>query len=196
MEEADKLDQAVGMDLASENAEIKDPQVPKEGLIRRGERMKVTRKGLCFSGPSSYLSNMAYVDVKVGDKTFVSNEQRYQWEKAMKHEDQELAREIKDTRDSYEVKNAEGLITANEVWLAEAPDPLETMIVDKFEQHPDLLERLIDTYPLELIEASSEDRWGGASPINLRFTTVKTPYQEKIFSAKNSPNTVTAKLRT
>ena len=29
-------------------------------------------------------------------------------------------------------------------------------------QHPELLERLIDTAPLRLIEASTSERWGGA----------------------------------
>ena len=171
-DEADKSDQAIAMDVPTENEASKDGQTPKEGLTRRGERMKVTRKGLCFSGPSAYLSNMAYVEVKARDKIFVSNEQRYQWEKAIKHEDEELAREIKETRDSYEVKNAGGLITASAEWLNGAPDFMDVMIVDKFEQNPDLLERLIDTYPLELIEASIDDEWGGGAP-----------YQSKIYDS-------------
>ena len=152
------------MDIPTVTTLTSTDQVPKEGLIRRGERMKITKKGLCFSGPSAYPSNMAYYDIKVGDKTFVSNEQKFQWEKAMKHDDTELAQEIKDTRDSYEVKNAGGLITSSPEWLQAAPDRLYEMVVNKFEQHPDLLERLIDTYPLELIEASKDDEWGGGAP--------------------------------
>ena len=147
-DEGNKADQAVAMEVPADNETTKS----KEGLIRKGEQMRITRKGLCFSGPSSYLSNMAYVDVKVGDKNFVSNEQRYnknfvsneqryQWEKAIEHKDDELAKEIKGTRNSYEVKSAGGLITASTEWLDNAPVRLDVMVIDKFEQHPELLER-------------------------------------------------------
>ena len=186
-DEGAKADQAMAMDIPIVTTTTSTNQVPKEGLIRRGERMKITRKGLCFSGPSAFPSNMAYHEIKVGDKTFVSNEQRFQWEKAIKHDDIELAQEIKDTRDSYEVKNAGGLITASPEWTQGAPDHLYEMVVDKFDQHPDLLERLIDTYPLELIEASNDDEWGGGAPLSSQqFTTVRTPYQALIFLEKSS----------
>ena len=79
----------------------------KDGMIRKGEQMKVTRKGLCFSGPSCYLSNMAYTEIKFNNRSFVSNEQGYQWTKAIDHQDPELASEIlKGTRNSFEVKSA------------------------------------------------------------------------------------------
>ena len=185
-DEGDKADQAMAMDIPTVTTMANTDQVPKEGLIRRGECMKITKKGLCFSGPSAYPSNMAYYDIKVGDKTFVSNEQRFQWEKAMKHDDTELAQEIKDTRDSYEVKNAGGLITSSPEWLQAAPDRLYEMAVNKFEQHPELLERLIDTYPLELIEASKDDEWGGGAPLSSRqYMTVMTPYQGLTFLGKS-----------
>ena len=45
-----------------------------------------------------------------------------------------------------------------------APDILAEMFAKKMEQHPDLLERLLDTYPLPLIEACTDDTWGGGAP--------------------------------
>ena len=136
----------------------------KEGLIRPGDWMKITKKGPCFSGPSAYPSNMAYIKIKF-DKTFDSNEQGYQWKKAIKHQDHELAREIKGTDNSYKVKTAGELIIASPEWNAKAPVLLEKRFEIKLDQHPEILERLIETYPLELIEASSCRTWGGPFPL-------------------------------
>ena len=137
-----------------------DTTATKEGLIRKGERMKITKKGLCFSGPTAYVSNMAYIPIKFNSEDFVSNEQGYQWNKAVDHEDPELARDIKDTKNSYEVKSAGGLVTASPEWNRNAPHLLEKLFEAKLDQHPEILERLIETYPLELIEASIDTTWG------------------------------------
>ena len=42
----------------------------------------------------------------------------------------------------------------------------DTLVIIKYEQHPELLDRLITTSPLRLIEASTGKRWGGRAPIN------------------------------
>ena len=137
----------------------------KDGLVRKGERMRVTRKGLCFSGPSCYLSNMAYIPIKFNNRTFESNEQGFQWTKAIDHQDPDLASEIKKTDNSYEVKNAGGLITASSEWKRCAPNLLEKMFEAKLDQHPELLDRLIETYPLDIIEASIDTTYGGGGPL-------------------------------
>ena len=136
-------------------------ETTKEGLIRRGERMRVTRKGLCFSGPSSYLSNMAYVPIVYKKKAFESNEQGFQWNKVMDHKMAPIANDIKTTEDSYRVKTKGGKIAASPEWNLKAPGILEEMFIIKIEEHPELLERLLDTYPLDLIEACTDDKWGG-----------------------------------
>ena len=156
-------DAAQAMELPVSDGAKNPDMLPKEGLVRRGEKIKITSKGLCFSGPSAYLSNMAYISVTDGEESFVSNEQRYQWRKAIEHKDIELAKEIKGTRNSFEVKSAGGIITPSQEWEDKSPDFMDEMIVDKFEQNPELLERLIDTYPMELIEASSDVKWGGST---------------------------------
>ena len=152
------------------------PPVAKEGLIRKGERMRITRRGLCFSGPSSYISNMAYIPIKFNNTSFESNEQGIQWTKAMDHQDPDLAREIKNTENSYEVKSAGGLVTATAEWKKCAPDLIEKMFEAKLDQHPELLERLIDTYPLDLIEASTDSTWGGGAPYNSEIYDNEDPF--------------------
>ena len=135
--------------------------VAKDGFIRKGERMRVTRKGLCFSGPGAIFSNMAYIPIKFNNRDFDSNEQGFQWIKAIDHQDPDLAKEIKKTENSYEVKTAGGLITASPEWNQCAPNLLEKLFEAKLDQHPEILDRLIETYPLDLIEASTDTTWGG-----------------------------------
>ena len=139
----------------------------KSNLIRSGERMRITSKGLLFSGPTAYLSNMAYIPVTHKKLPFESNEQGYQWRKAINHKDEELAKEIIETKgNSYEVKSAGGLITASQEWNDMAPDVLEELFEEKLDQNPDTLKRLIDTFPLDLIEASVDKTWGGGAPFS------------------------------
>ena len=126
---------------------------------------------------------MAYIPVKFNDHDFKSNEQGYQWIKAIAHEDPELAVEIKDTKNSYEVKAAGGLITASPEWKRQAPELLEKLFEAKLDQHPKILERLIYTYPLDLIEASTDTTWGGGPSVR-KFTRVMTPYQAITFLVK------------
>ena len=52
-------------------------------------------------------------------------------------------------------------IITTEEWKAAAPEFLWRLFDLKMKQHPELLERLIDTAPLRLIEASTSERWGG-----------------------------------
>ena len=67
--------------------------VAKDDLIRKGERMKVTKKGLYISGILSYISNMAYFEINFNNCSFKLNKQSSQWTKAMDHNDPELAAE-------------------------------------------------------------------------------------------------------
>ena len=147
----------------------------KEGLIRKGEKMRITKKGLCFSGPSSYLSNLAYISITYNKRSYDSNEQGYQWLKAIDHHDEELAKEIKATKNSFEIKSAGSIITNSDEWNLKAPDILEKLFEIKLDEHPDLLERLIETYPLDLIEASTDTTWGGGGPSTQKSTTPMTP---------------------
>ena len=126
-------DQAVSSDEPMEAAGGVPVHATKEGVIRKGERMRVTSKGLVFSGPGAYLSNMAYIPITFNNQDFDSNEQGYQWNKAIGHNDPDLAKEIKKTDNSYEVKTTSGLVTASTEWKASAPDLLEQLFEAKLD---------------------------------------------------------------
>ena len=111
----------------------------------------------------------------------------------MHHKMAPLANEIKITEDSYRVKAKGGEIVADVEWNRMAPGILAEMFEFKMQQHPDLLERLLDTYPLPLIEACKDDTWGGGPPLIQMCMTVTNPCQVEIYSGKWPLNTGTTK---
>ena len=100
------------------------------------------------------------------DNPYDSNEQAYQWKKVTDHDLQQIAAEIMRCTESFEVLYAGNGITTTPEWKAYAPRLLAILIILKYDQHPELLERLISTYPLPLIEAITSQCWGGGAPIS------------------------------
>ena len=60
-----------------------------------------------------------------------SNEHDYQWPKAIDHDDEALAEEIRKTKSSYAVKKAVGVITTSDDWNRRAPGVLEELLDEK-----------------------------------------------------------------
>ena len=135
-------------------------------VILPGENMRISRKGLLFSGPNAFPSNLAKNPIVFDDKPYDSNEQAYQWKKATDHDLEQIAAEIMRCTESFEVLYAGNGITTTPEWKAYAPRLLAILVILKYDQHPELLERLISTYPLPLIEASTSQRWGGGAPLS------------------------------
>ena len=152
--------------IATARRRMKLSTTKASGLIMPGEMMRVTPAGLLFSGPTAYPSNLHKVPVIFEDKEFNSNEQAYQHKKAKNHELDELATYIKGLTDTWEIKNEGGNITTSSEWNKLSPDLLWSLFDHKMSQNPDLLERLIETAPMKLIEASSSMKWGGGAPFH------------------------------
>ena len=136
----------------------------KPGLIRKGEKMRIVEAGLLFSGPTAYPSNMNYATITYDNKDFNCNEQVFQCLKAEVHKHPELAASLKANPNAYAIKVDASQIVTTKEWKAAAPELLWKLFDLKMKQHPELLERLIDTAPLKLIEASTSERWGGGAP--------------------------------
>ena len=142
---------------------LPDVNVPKI-IIRPHEKMRLTRAGLLlFSGPNAFPSNMHYAPITVNDKDFDSNEQSFQITKALDHGCKNVAEDIKKMKNSFEIKKEGGRITTTVEWEEGAPEKLWDLMEIKYRQHPELLDRLIETAPLQLMEASTDTRWGGGA---------------------------------
>ena len=135
-------------------------------VIKPGENMRLSIKGLLFSGPSAFISNLSRYPIRFEDKDYTSNEQGYQWTKATRHNEEEIAAEIKRCTEAFDILYAGSEITTTAEWNKNAPLLIATLFHLKMLQHPALLQRLIATSPHRLIEASTSKRWGGGAPIH------------------------------
>ena len=95
----------------------------KPGLMRRGEKMRIVKAGLCFSGPTAYPSNMYLAEITHGNKDYDSNVQAYQCRKATTHDEADL---------KYAIKVDASEIATTEEWNRAAP----ALLWDLFDKRP------------------------------------------------------------
>ena len=162
-----------GQDIpTSSNSEMEeDAGKPKmvrnlEFTIKPGENMRLSKKGILFSGPTAFVSNLSRYPIRFEDRDYNSNEQGFQWTKATRHDEPEIAEEIMKCKEPFDILYAGADITTSPEWNRNSPLLLATLFHIKMERHPELLQRLISTSPHRLIEASSSKRWGGGAPIS------------------------------
>ena len=148
-------------------------------LINPGKKMRITKYGLLFSGPTAYQSNLYKAPIQFHQKDYTTNEHAFQCKEAERHDKKDLAEALKDIPTAYEVKIEGGKIVASEAWNDQAPDLLWDMFNQKMKNNPLLLACLIKTAPLPLIEASSSSKWGGGTPFNSKL------YDSGKFTGKN-----------
>ena len=135
----------------------------KRRLFRDDEKIRVCKSGIIFSGSSAFPSNMYPASVTYKNKEYGSNEQAYQCDKAKTHDKMDLAKKLKSTTSAREIKSKAGEIVTTPEWNRQAPNKLEELFAQKMGEHPELLERLLDTYPLPLVEGTLDKRWGGGT---------------------------------
>ena len=73
---------------------------------------------------------------------------------------------VRKLEDPYDIKRETRNIVTTIEWDNASPDKLWDLLDKKYREHPELLERLIETAPLPLIEASTDTRWGGGVPFH------------------------------
>ena len=144
-------------------------------------KMRLTKYGICFSGPTCYISNMHKVIFydEDGAKCF-SVEQRYGFLEAMFNKEFDLALALTNPDlTGYVVKDMCRNLPKNPAWNAMRHPTLKRLMKKKFEQNPALLQDLIDTAPHRLIEASWDSLWGGGQPYE------STDYDDGTFTGGN-----------
>ena len=120
--------------------------------------MRIVEAGLLFSGPTACPSNMYPAGIEHDNKDYKSNEQCFQCTKAQVHDELDLAATMKEMSNAYDIKDIAADIVTTEEWNRSAPALLWEPFEKKMKAHPELLERLIETAPLLLIEASKSSR--------------------------------------
>lgn len=123
--------------------------------------MKETKTHIYFLG--GYLSNFHECSIKLEPKEFNSSEQLFMYVKALYFNDDETAEEILKTSEPQEAKKL-GRQVKNfntEFWNNYCYEAMFKVNLAKFDQNPELAEKLIATYPKILVEANEHDCiWG------------------------------------
>ena len=163
-------------------------------------KMRVTKYGILFSGPTAFVSNMYKRDFYDDDQAkCVSVEQRYGFLEAMFNKEFDLALALTNPElTGYAVKDMCRNLPKNPGLDAIKVPTLLRLMIKKFEQNPDLLQDLIDTAPRRLIEASWDLLWGGGKPFEStdyddgtfvgvnKFGDMATTWRDKIIAVINA----------
>ena len=127
-------------------------------------KIKLTKAGLTFSGPSAYLSHMYNCDFVFSKTPYTSVEQGFHHTHATHEMDFETAEAIMELYNAIDIKHAARNLPKSEEWGKMAPDVLWDLKDAKYSQNPDLKQQLLETAPHPLVEASVDAKWGGGCP--------------------------------
>lgn len=133
-----------------------------ESLNKLNEEAEV--KPVAFLLPSTtngYLSNWYLSPINVFGKSFISGEQAFMWAKANFFNDEEIEAEILQNKDPKKLK-ALGRKIRNfddKAWAAVRLDIMTQVVTAKFEQNPDLMEKLLATGTAPIVEANAFDKF-------------------------------------
>lgn len=120
-----------------------------------------------FQGESSPLSN--FFPAKFADedgRIFYSAEQAFQHSRAKFHEKNLIANKIAGTRNPQEIKRLSKMITSNKEWIVKEQDVLQSIVLRKFQQNPELAKRLLSTGTKQLHEATGDPKWGTGADLS------------------------------
>lgn len=116
--------------------------------------------GLGFSGESSYLSNFFPCCVRMGDKSFCSAEQAYQFNKCLFCNREDAGLELMKIGDPSVIKYMGGKIFTTHDWEMKKKDMMKCILLSKYEQNPELKMKLKATGSTPLYECTQSRFWG------------------------------------
>ena len=127
-------------------------------------KIKLTDAGLTFYGPSAFLSHMFNCDFVFAKTPYTLVEQGLHHTHATHEMDFETAEAIMELYNAQDIKREAWNLPMTEEWKKMAPGVVWDLNDAKFSQNPDLKQKLIDTAPHKIIEASVHAGWGGGCP--------------------------------
>ena len=158
-----------------QNRDSQHPNVPSTSTttvvleLRRppaNEKIRLTKSGLIFSGPTAFPSNLSPADFVFHKTPYTSTEQGYQHLFATHHLEFDIAEKIMKTTNTWDIKKLTENIVADPEWDRISPHKLYELKKGKYDQNPPLRKRLIETAPHRLVEGSKSKKWGGGAPFS------------------------------
>lgn len=114
---------------------------------------------LVFSSEHAWISNFYQVPVKIQDVVFNSGEQAFQYIKARRNNEPELAALILKAKLAKEVKKISKGISVKPEWDMYKEEVMARVIEAKFTQNELLARKLVETGDKRLIEATMDKYW-------------------------------------
>ena len=169
------------------NARGQSPKIPRS---KRSQKMKLTASGLVYSGPTAIFSHLYKASFTIDNTPYNSVEQKIQFEKAMMANDIQASELIMKTQDTWEIKQIGDRVKVTKEYIDNRLHIARIGNVAKFRDNPDLMEALIETGDLNLIEGSKSSFWGGGEPYE------STAYDNEDVHGKNHQGYMMVDLRT
>ena len=122
---------------------------------------------LFFFGKGTFLSNFAPSTFTYDGNIFTSAEQAFEFTKAKFLNDDDAAEKVLNLSNTTDMATTGMIVLKNkneqklEEWYHIQQDVMYSILKAKFSQNKDLLEQLLRTKPMELVEANPYDRFFG-----------------------------------
>ena len=176
---------------ASGLASLQKPNMPNPPTRTKRIKIKMTKTGLTFSGPSAYLSHMHRCSFVFNKVPYSSVEQGYHHLHAEFEGEHEIAKAIMNVHDAYGIKDLADQLPKSEAWAKVSPGKMWDLNEAKSEQNLDLKKQLLETAPALLIEASVDSAWGGGLAPSVPTYTSRASYPGQTDAAHNLRSTET-----
>ena len=128
------------------------------------EHIKLTKAGVTYAGKTAFLSHFYECDFTYKRIPYTSVEQGLHHIHATLVNKLDIAKAIMSLREARDIKEIAKKLPYTDEWNEMAPGLLAELNGAKFDQNPDLKQRLIATAPHKLVEATVDSKWGGACP--------------------------------
>ena len=183
------IDSIPSTPLGTQNTERKT-QSPKIPRTKKPQRMRLTRSGLVYSGPSAILSHLYKATFTIDDTPYNSVEQKLQYEKAMMANDEQAAETIMNTQDTWKIKQIGDKVKVTQEYIDNRLHIARIGNEAKYRDNLDLMDVLLDTGELILIEGATSSFWAGGEPYD------SLAYDNEDSHGKNHQGIMLMNLRT
>ena len=123
---------------------------------------------IAYHSEHAPFSNLYACTIVVGKRDFLCVEQILQYKRAHHHKNSVIANKILLTRDPYEMRQLGAEAGSSPEWEKKEEEVMFAAMLRKYSRNPELLQKLLNTGNLVLVEATPDTKWGAGASLNSR----------------------------